>query len=252
MMFSTTSAEELELRQRASQRGLSGNPVLNIILSRLPDKEFETLRPYLEYQEFSSHRILNEPDQPVGSIYFLNSGLASLEIPTSEGTSIEVGVVGREGFVGLPLLCGVERTLLRTVVQIRGTGYRLRGELLHRILPGTPDLQLRMRHSALLQGMQVAQIAACNRLHDLEQRLARWLLAAADRVGLEISITQDRLAPMLGTGRASLSVVASRIRKSRLIEYARGTIRILDLPRLESLSCECYENVRRFRAELGL
>lgn len=241
-----------QVNHDAIVRRLNGRTVTNAILADLPEQEYETVQPHLDYQEFPTMRVLNEPEHPVESVYFMNSGLASLEVPVSEGTSIEVGVAGCSGFVGIPLLCGVRRTLLRTVVQIRGSGYRIKGDALEGILRTAPQLELRMKHYALLQGMQVAQIAACNRLHDLEQRLARWLLGAADRVGLEFPITQEHLAQMLGTGRASLSVVASRIRKTGVIQYARGSLRILDRPSLEMLSCECYEVVRRFNAESGL
>lgn len=241
-----------QLNHDAIIRRLNGRTITNTILAGLPEQDYETVQPHLDYQEFPAMTVLNDPDKTMGSVYFMNSGLASLEVPTSEGTSIEVGVVGRSGFVGIPLLCGVERTLIRTVVQIRGSGYRIKGEDLERILRAAPQLELRMKHYALLQGMQVAQMAACNRLHDLGQRLARWLLGAADRVGLEFPITQEHLAQMLGTGRASLSVVASRIRKTGVIQYARGSLRILDRSSLEALSCECYEAVKRFTAESGL
>jgi CRP-like cAMP-binding protein len=234
------------------QRFVGGRSVLNLILAALPADEFAAIDPHLEYQEFPFMRALNEPDRSIENIYFLNSGLASLEVPMSEGRSIEVGVVGRGGFVGIPLLCGIERTLLRTVVQIPGSGFRLRGEDLGRLINSTPQLQVRMRHYALLQGMQIAQNAACNRLHELEQRLARWLLSTADRVGPEFSITQEHLAQMLGTGRASLSVVASRIRKAGVIHYARGVMRIINRPRLEGFACECYQAFRQFNNEVGL
>jgi CRP-like cAMP-binding protein len=232
-------------------RRLSGGSVTNCILQDAPEQEFEALRPHLEFQDLPSMRVLNEPGQPVANVYFLNSGFASLEIPTSEGASVEVGTVGKDGFIGISLLCGVRKTLLKSVIHIRGTGYRIKGEIFERILQVAPQLRLRMKRYALLQGMQVAQIAACNRVHGLEKRLARWLLDATDRVGLEIPITQEELAQMLGTGRASLSVVASRIRKSGIIQCVRGTIMILNRSALEDLACECYGTIRGFQPELG-
>ena len=241
-----------DVKPAASIRRLNGSPVLNCILRTAPEREFESLRPHLELQDLPSMRVLNEPGRPVANVYFLNSGFASLEIPTREGASVEVGTVGKDGFIGVPLLCGVKRTLLKSVIHIRGTGYRIKGEIFERILQVAPQVRLRMKRYALLQGMQVAQIAACNRVHGLEKRLARWLLDAADRVGLAIPITQEELAEMLGTGRASLSVVASRIRRSGTIQCVRGTIMILNRSRLEDLACECYATVRGFRPELGL
>jgi CRP-like cAMP-binding protein len=247
-----TGPKANEHQHTTGLRQLNGVPVLNFILANAPEKEFEAIRSHLEYQELPTMRILNEPGRPVANAYFLNFGLASVEVPSREGTSMEVSAVGRGGFIGVPLLCGATKTLLRTVVEIRGAGYRLKGEVLEKIMQTVPRLQAMMKHFALLQGMQVAQIASCNRFHHLDERLARWLLGAADRVGLEIPITQELLAQKLGTGRASLNVAASRIRKSGIIEYARGNIRILNRPRLKEISCECYETVQRFHAELGL
>ncbi|HUK24087.1 MAG TPA: Crp/Fnr family transcriptional regulator [Terriglobales bacterium] len=238
--------------QTSGGRRLNGGPVLNLILANAPDREFEIVRPHLEYQELPALRVLNEPGQRVNSIYFPNCGLVSVEVPTSEGASMEVTVVGRGGFVGIPLLCGAKKTLLRAVVQIRGSAYRMKGEAFEQIAQAAPRFYALMKHFALIQGMQVAQIAACNRFHHLEERMARWLLGAADRVGIEIPITQESLAQKLGTGRASLSVAASRIRKLGIIQYARGRIRILDRGHLEELSCECYDTVQRFYGELGL
>ena len=246
------NSKAADLNPAASVRRLNGSPVMNCILLAAPEQEFEALRPHLEYQQLPSMRVLSEPDRPVANVYFMNSGFASLEVPTSDGSSVEVGTVGKDGFVGISLLCGVKKTLLKSVIHICGTGYRIRGEILEKILQAAPQMRLRMKRYALLQGMQIAQIAACNRIHGLEKRLARWLLSAADRVGLEIPITQEELAQMLGTGRASLSVAASRIRKSGIVECVRGTIMILNRPVLEDLACECYGTVRGLHPELGL
>lgn len=243
-------AREKSASLQTVTRSVNSRPVLNSILAAIPEREFGELRPHLEFQDLPASRILHEPGAAVTSAYFLNSGLASLVVPTSEGKIVEVGVVGRGGFVGIPLLSSVERTLVRTIVQIAGSGYRITAEALPRVLERAPQLELRMRRYALFEGMQIAQTAACNRLHELEQRLARWLLATADRVGPEFAMTQEHLAQMLGTGRASLSVVASRIRKAGIIHYARGLMRILNRGRLEEFSCECYGAVRQFQREL--
>lgn len=224
----------------------------NDTLARIPDEEFAKLQPYLEFQQLLALRVLNDPSRPVTHLYFLNSGLASLVVPTSEGRSIEVGVVGKGGFAGIPFLCGIRRTLVSTIIQVPGDAWRIHADDLERVLPTVPKLRANMQCYALLQGMQVAQTAACNRLHELEQRLARWLLVACDRVGPRLEITQEHLAAILGTGRASLNVVASRIRKAGIIAYTRGVLRILNPDRLEGFSCECYAAVRQYRAELGL
>lgn len=234
----------------ARVRSLNSHPVLNTILAAIPEGEFGELRPHLEFQDLPAARVLHEPDAALTHAYFLNSGLASLIVPTSEGRNVEVGVVGSAGFVGIPLLCGVGKTLVRTAMQVSGSGFRINADALVKMVERTPELERRMRHYVLLEGMQIAQTAACNRLHELEQRLARWLLATADRVGPEFAMTQEHLAQMLGTGRASLSVVASRIRKAGIIHYSRGIVRIVNRERLEQFSCECYAAVRQFQQEL--
>jgi CRP-like cAMP-binding protein len=238
-------------KQRAAAQDDSSKST-NQILASLPAAELEQVRPYLEYQEFSRHALLCDPAEPIESAYFLNSGMASCMVPTSSRGSVEVALVGKGGFVGYPLLFGIERTLLRVVMQVPGTGYRIKSEDFQRVLPGAPHLFRSLGRQALLQGMQAAQTAACNRLHSLEQRLARWLLMTHDRVGPEFAMTQEYLAQMLGTGRPSVSLTASHMQRVGAIRYARGLMRIVDRKALERLSCECHTAVRTMMRELEL
>lgn len=224
----------------------------NTILSSLPESEVNSVSPYLEFQELPLHTVLVDPAEPLRYAYFLHTGAASFVVPTSEGRSVEVGLVGKSGLVGLPLAFGVKKSNLRIAMQFAGTGHRIKAEDLQRVLPSMPHLQSIMCRFTLLQGMQAAQTAACNRLHNLEQRLARWLLMTQDRVGPDFLITQEYLAELLGTGRPSVSLAASQMQKAGAIRYSRGLMKVVNRGLLEEISCECYVIVRRFYRDLGL
>lgn len=224
----------------------------NGILAALPSEELERVRPFLEHQQLARHAVLCDPEAPINYGYFLNSGMASCLIPTSTGRNVEVALVGKGGFVGNPLLFGVERSLLLIIVQVSGDAYRIKSQQFRRLLPNTPHLFQLVGRQALLQGMQAAQTAACNRLHTLEQRLARWLLMTYGLVGSEFPMTQEYLAQMLGTGRPSVSLTASQMQRAGLIRYARGLVRVVDREGLEKLSCECHAAIRTMSKELQL
>jgi len=231
----------------------SGDLVLsNEILARLPVAELDQIVVHLEHQHIPRHTVLCDPEKPIRYGYFLNSGMVSCLIPTSAGRNVEVALVGKGGFIGNSLAFGVNRSLLRMVMQVPGDGYRIKSDDLQRLLPTAPHLFRSVGRHALLQGMQAAQTAACNRLHNLEQRLARWLLMTQDRVGPEFAMTQEYLAQMLGTGRPSLSLTASQMQRVGAIQYTRGLMRVLDRAELEKLSCECYSVVRTMMAHLEL
>jgi CRP-like cAMP-binding protein len=166
---------------------------------------------------------------------------------------VEVGIVGREGFVGSPLAGGLSKTPHRSVVQVAGDGYRIRASVLQEVLATVPRLRILLTRYALVQGMQLAQTAACNRLHGLEQRLARWLLMNQDRANSNtLTMTHERLATLLGTDRPSVSVAASWFQKQGIIEYKRGVVRVLSRRKLKEMACECYEVMQEYYSQLGL
>lgn len=231
----------------------AGKPLKNRILLSVSNAEYRRIRPHLEFAELPHHFSLHEPGEKLKFAYFLNSGMASIVVATRDGGGVEAGVVGYEGVVGTALAVGLFRSPLREVMQMGGTAFRISASALQSTLRVTPDLQMRLSRYAVLQGMQVAQTAACNRLHEIVQRLSRWLLMAQDRVDSGIlAITHDFLATMLGTDRPSVTLAAGVLQKNEVIRYSRGKVEILDRKRLETFACECYRAIQQLNGELGL
>ena len=232
---------------------VSGRQVKNVILLSLPDDEYSLIRPHLEFIDLPHHLILHEPAEKIEYGYFLNEGMTSLVVVISDGRSVEVGIVGREGVVGTPLAVGLRRGPCRAIIQIPGNGVRIRAGVLEDTLQLAPALRTALSRYALMLGLQAAQIAACNRLHEIEQRLARWLLMCQDRVDSQlIHLTHDFMAQMLGTGRPTVSLAAGILQRAGLIENLRGTVKILNRKSLEGAACECYGVIQHFNGGLGL
>src|ERR1700757_1420717 len=230
-----------------------GKAVSNAILLSIADEEFAALRQNLLYMDLPQHMVLQEPKHKLDFVYFLNSGMVSRVFRTREGDSVEVGVVGNEGFAPLAAVAGLRSSPHQVVMQIGGTGFRLSTGVLDTAMKEFPALQASLNRYAAVHGLQVAQTAGCNRLHDLEQRLSRWLLLAQDCVDSALLlITHDFLAMMLGTDRPSVSLAASGLQKRRIIEYSRGSVRILNRKKLESSACECYGIIQQVNGELAL
>ena len=246
-------SNNLHLLHAGERTNAAGKPVSNIILLSVVESEYSSLRPHLEYVELPNHLVLYEAGGKLEFAYFPNRGLISLVVAMKDGKTAEAGVVGNEGFTGIPAAVGLSRSPLQAVVQITGDGFRVGVEALQKILESAPRLQLLLTRYAVLQGMQVAQTAACNRLHDLEQRLARWLLMTQDRVDSEcLPITHDFLATMLGTNRSSVSLAAGILQREKSIEYTHGAVTIVNRRRLEASACECYAIMQQYNGQLGL
>jgi CRP-like cAMP-binding protein len=230
-----------------------GKPVCNAILLSIPKEEFDAIRPHLQYVSLPQRLSLQEANQKLDDAYFLNSGMVSVVFTTKNGETVEVGVVGNEGFTPIPVAAGLRRSPHRAVMQIEGEGFKVSVSELEAVLEFAPALHARLNRCAAVHGLQVAQTAGCNRLHDIEQRLSRWLLLAQDRVGSGLlRITHDFLAMMLGTDRPSVSLAAKGLQKRNIIEYRRGSVRILNRKKLEGSACECYSVIQQFDGELAL
>lgn len=248
----TRSSKPLSLNP-GSRSDASGKAVGSLILLSLPDKEFSLLRPHLESVDLPQHKILQEPCEKIEYAYFLNDGMVSLVALSRDGRSVEVGIVGKEGMIGMSLTEGLRLEIFRAIVQMAGSGVRIRSEVFQDILLSAPALRSQLGRFALMHGMQVAQLAACNRLHGIDQRLARWLLMCQDRFDSQLlPLTHEFLAQMLGTGRPSVSLAAGMLEKAGLIENMRGSVKILNRKSLEAVACECYGVIQNFNGGLGL
>jgi CRP-like cAMP-binding protein len=163
-----------------------------------------------------------------------------------DGKTVEVGLIGKEGFVGLPVIFGFKSSGLRVIVQSDGSAYRLDARNLLNILPECPELKAHLLRFSMILSMQSTQLAACNRLHNVVERLARWLLMSQDRIGAEtLPLTQEFLGQMLGSRRASVTVAAGILQKAGLIEYSRGSVTILNRSKLLESSCNCYSVIEQ-------
>jgi CRP-like cAMP-binding protein len=243
---------ELQVLRPGERTNFEGKPVRNKILLGIPDEEFAQIRDNLEYVDLPNYTVLHEPRKKLESAYFLNSGMASLVFNTNGGESVEVGVIGNEGFTPVPAAAGLYRSPHQAIMQVSGNGFRMGFDELQDVLHAAPQLQRLLNRYATVHGLQTAQTAGCNRLHDLEQRLARWLLLIQDRVGSGLlRITHEFLAMMLGTDRPSVSLAAGGLRKKRIIEYSHGSVRVLNRKKLESSACECYGLIQEFNAEMA-
>jgi CRP-like cAMP-binding protein len=231
----------------------AGHRVGNKILLSISDEEYALIIPHLEFVNMPQHLSLYEPGQTLEFVHFPNTGMVSLVIATEDGRTVEVGEVGREGFAGIQATVGINRNQVREIVQISGDGFRVRIGGLQSVLQSAPELQRILTRYAVVQGMQFAQTAACNRLHNIEQRLARWLLITQDRVDSPtLAITHDFLATMLGTDRPTVSLAAGILQDKQIIAYPRGAVQILSRTKLEDCACECYEVIRQYNREIGL
>jgi CRP-like cAMP-binding protein len=243
----------LQIVRSGERTNTDGKPVSNVILLSISDRDYSSLRPHLEYVSLPNHLVLHEAGGKLEFAYFPNRGLISLVVAMKDGKTAEAGIVGNEGFIGTLAAVGLSRCPLQAVVQITGDGFRIEVGALQNTLESAPHLQLMLTRYAAIQGMQVAQTAACNRLHDIEQRLARWLLMTQDRVDSgSLPITHDFLATMLGTDRPTVSLAASVLQKKELIEYTRGAVKIVNRKKLEDSACECYGVIQQYDGELGL
>jgi CRP-like cAMP-binding protein len=227
---------------KVSNADTDGHRINNKILLDLPADEMAQILPNLEFVRLNRDHVLHDVGETVKSAYFCNSGMISILSMFPDGKSVEVGLIGSEGFVGLPLVAGFRTTPTRAIVQIDATAFRLSAAALTGLLRPCPQMERRLQQFSQIAAMETTQIAACNRIHEVEERLARWLLMCSDRTGEpSLPLTQDLLSQMLGTRRASVTVAAGILQKAGLISYTRGRVEILNRERLQQATCDCYE-----------
>ncbi|MBE9167304.1 Crp/Fnr family transcriptional regulator [Pleurocapsales cyanobacterium LEGE 06147] len=218
----------------------------NQLLAALPESEYASLVPHLETVSLRTGQILYQPYELIEFVYFPNRAIVSLVAIMEDGATTEVGLVGKEGMVGLPVILGSNCSSRRAIVQIGNGAVMLNADILKREFDRGGEL----RRLLLLytQGLltQVSQTAACNRQHVIEERLARWLLSVQDRVEQdEFLLTQEMIAYMLGVRRSGITVAANILQRAGIISYSRGRIHIRDRQALEATACECYRLVNQ-------
>jgi CRP-like cAMP-binding protein len=220
--------------------------VRNQLLSALPPKVLASLIPKLRPVPLAVADSLIASGKAIEAVYFVESGCVSLVTTLKDGTQAEVGFVGHEGMIGLPLIVGVDTGFEDAFVQATGTALQMEAGAFRRTLEEIPSLQARLYRYSEAMRSQAMQTVACNGHHSLEQRFARWLLMAHDRSeGDDLPVTQEFLALMLCVYRPSVTLIAGALQRVGIIRYARGHIIILDRTALEAKACDCYAAVQR-------
>jgi len=217
------------------------DPRINRLLGLLSPSDYKRLRPHLRRTPLEYRRSLYRANEPIGFVYFIETGVGSLVNTMVNGQAAEVGTIGNEGLVGLPLVFGDDRAPTSVYVQVPGAGLRMKAALLKKELARSPSMRTVMLHYAHAFFNQVAQSAACNHFHSLEQRCCRWLLMTHDRMQSdEFLLTQEFLAMMLGVRRTGVTAAAGALQRAGLVRYKRGKVTIIDRRGLIRRSCECY------------
>ena len=232
--------------RRSLDNGVS--PILhqNRLLASLPELEFESLRPHLMRTVLQYKSPLYEANAPIEFVHFIETGVASLVNTMMNGDAAEVGTVGNEGFVGIPILFGDKEAPTSVYMQVSGAGLRMKANQFRAELQRNCVMQRAMLQYAHAFINQIAQSAACNTLHLLEQRCCRWLLMTQDRMqSCDFQLTQEFLAMMLGVRRAGVTDAANALKRDGLINYSRGSVTVLDRMGLEKRTCECYGVTKR-------
>lgn len=220
-------------------------PGENRLLSVLAADALERLRPHLEPVALTLRATLYRPNEPISHVYFPCNAVCSLILTLEGGVTVEFGTVGNEGLLGLPVFLGADSTPGEAFAQVAGRALRLPADILRQQTAGGGALHDLLQRYAQAFTNQIAQTAACNRAHSVDERCARWLLMTHDRVGGDrFRLTQQFLAQMLGVRRATVNTAASILQRAGFIRYSRGVIAVADRPGLESAACTCYRTVR--------
>jgi CRP-like cAMP-binding protein len=249
----------LQLRRRAhlasQEPRLANEPALrhreNRLLAILPQETLALLEPDLKEISPVQGSVFLEPGEIIDRIYFPQNGMISLLIVSREGDMVEVSTVGREGALGLHRGLGGRRSFTRATVQIPGRFSTIAAHAFERVSLSTPSIRDMIAHYTEMLWMEAQQLAACNAVHDASSRLCRWLLQSADHIdGLQLPLTQEFLAQMLGVRRTTVTLLAQELQKRGAVKYSRGKVTILSRKMLEDGACECYEVIKHQRLAL--
>jgi CRP-like cAMP-binding protein len=227
-------------------REVGGHCVANRILLALPATSWERVKAHLQPTELPHGKVIYFADAPMKYLYFINRGLISLLKRMEDGRCVEIGAVGTEGLAGIRSLYGIERALWDSIVQIGGDAFRIDQEWLQGELTRNKELRELLKRCHFLSVSQLAQTAACNRLHPLRQRCCSWLLFAHDSARSDsFKFTHEFLGMMLGVQRVRVTIMVKNLQKDGIIRYTRAKMIIANRSALESSACECYRTIRK-------
>jgi CRP-like cAMP-binding protein len=228
------------------------NGYKNRILASLSKAEISRLSQHLSQVDLPAGKTLLDPGEEITHAYFLETGLASVVVAMANGTMVETGITGNDGLVGFPVLLDTKTMPTRTFMQIPGAGYKIKANHLAEEFERAGTLHKKIQRYFQAHLVLTGQTAACNRLHDIAERLARWLLMCHDRMEADtFAITHEFLGHMLGTPRSTVTLAAGILNKSGLIAYSRGKVFVKDRKGLEKAACECYQTIRKEFDRLG-
>jgi CRP-like cAMP-binding protein len=224
----------------------------NLFLQSLSRGDYELLRPHLKEVKLEHGKTLFDQGDIIEHLYFPNSGVISFVVPLSEGAVVEAGMIGMDGVVGSPAALDGAKALNRAVVQVSGEAFAIPMPDAKAAVTASRTLRSKLYQSDQLLLVQAQQSAACNAMHDVEERLCRWILRTRDVLKRDkLELTQEFIAQMLGVRRTSVTLAARHLQAIGFIRYRRGVIEVLDLDGLTDAACECYEAVKRQQAMLS-
>ena len=225
----------------------------NRLLAVLAPEERDRLLRGAKSEPVEAHQVLYTAGREISHVYFPVSGMISLVVKMTDANDVEAMTIGNEGLIGIAVILGVASSTMEALCQIPGRALKVPARAVVEEIRRTASVNRLLLRYAEAMMVQLAQHAACNRTHSIEQRCARWLLMTRDRVASdEFPLTQQFLAEMLGVRRATVTMIAGALHKAGLIDYSRGRIRIVDGRGLERVACECYDVVRRLMKTLTL
>ncbi len=227
-------------------RGVAQLSPRNLTLASLSQGVLDELAPHLCRVDLPQGADLVKPDRTIQWVYFLERGMASVTRLDRAGIPIEVGIIGHEGIVGVQALLGQTQTQMAVVMQTGGGGFRIRAEPIREYMVTEIELARAVHTFVYAMLEQTTQLVLCNRLHELESRLARWLLMTSDVIqSTTLRLTQEFLAEMLGVGRPAVTIAAGMLQRSGCIVYSRGLVEVVNRKQLQGIACECYGIIRQ-------